>query len=162
MSKLIKYRKEFTPRPGENIWDILWELQDTDFLPYLKHMAGTKVVINIESAEITAEKMRMYAYYQKVVLSVAMVCFTDMGWEGIDKNRADEMLKDECAQEPIFNKSGEKRLIREDKKHMTKDRLIKYINDCILFLEENGYRVPESEEYKNRMITGIAGFKTLK
>ena len=163
MSKLIKYRKEFTPTSGHNIWDVLWELQDTDFLPYLRQMAGTRVVMNIESVEVKAEKERMYAYYQKVVLSVAMVFFTDMGWEMIDKNKADEMLKDQCAQEPVFNhKTGEKKLIREDKKYMSKDRLIKYINDCILFLEENGYKVPESEEYKNKLITGRDGFKTIK
>lgn len=162
-SKLINYKKTFTPpKDAINLRDLVTELLDSDFVDYLRHMKGTSIDMSIEPSELSSEKMKMYAYYSKVILSVAMVAFTDMGWELIDKNKADEMLKDQCAAEPIFNPvTGEKRILRENKAKMPKDRLTKYITDCILFLEELGYRVPEAEEYKNKLITGMSGFNSV-
>ena len=159
----ISYKKTFTPRKGYSIKEALAELNDTDFLKYLMQMEGKILSLSLEPKSVKSEKQRMYAYYQKVVLGIAVIFFTDMGWEAMDKNKADEMLKDQCACIPIYNsKTDQKKIVREEKSRMPKDRLRKYIVDCIFFLEENGYKVPESGEYINKQRTGMDGFKEIK
>lgn len=163
MSKLITYKKEFIPQKGYSIKDMLSPLEDTDFPKYLTQMRGVPLSITLEPTAVKSEKLRMYAYYEKVVLGIAILMFTDLGWEMMDKNKADEFLKEQCATIPVYNsKTDEKTLVKELKSRMPKERLSKFITDCILFLEENGYRVPESEEYKAYLKTGERGFSSVK
>lgn len=164
MSKLITYRKVFSPRKGENFRDIAYELVNSeDFIKYLKHMTDTPLAITIEPASVKSEKEQMYAYYQKVILSVAIDFFTDQGWERIDKDIADELLKTYTAKDYVINlKTGEKTQYLRPKRRMPKAELSQYINQCIIFLESNGYKVPESADYKITLATGISGWSTTK
>jgi hypothetical protein len=161
---LTKYKKTFTPpKEAVNLRDLISGLLAGDFIEYLMAMRGTAIDLSIQPSAITSEKLKMYAYYQKVILSVAIECFTDIGWEGVDEVSADEILKTQVAKEFIHNPlTGEEMMFVEPKAKMTKDRLIKYINDCILFLESLGWRVPESDEYKAKMLTGVSGFESVK
>ena len=106
----------------------------------------------------------MYAYYHRVILSVAMLKYTDDGWDSVDKVKADYFLKSECGKELIYNsKTDTESIYLLDKKSMNKDRLRKYILDCVNFLDkECGYKVPESAEYLAEMKTGIKGLKSLR
>ena len=105
----------------------------------------------------------MYAYYHKVILPVAMEVYSNDGWESVDKIKADYLLKAECAKEPLYNpKTDEESIYMLDKSSMNKDRLRKYIIDCVTFLEqEKGMRVPDSESYLFELSTGYRG-KSMK
>lgn len=163
MSKLTSYRKVFTPQKGPNLRDNLSELLNSDFGKYIKHMEGTPVSLSIEPASLTSEKEQMYAYYQKVVLSIARDFFYDQGFEGMDKYKADELLKTHTAKDYMVNtKTGEKIPYLKPKKRMPKEELRRHIESCIHFLAEYGYEVPESFEYKVKSETGIGGFQELK
>jgi len=164
MSKILSYKKVFSPRKGENLRDVAWELiHNTDFLDYLKHMAGESLSLSIEPSVIKSEKEQMYAYYQKVILSVAIQFFTDQGWERMDKDIADELLKTYTAKDYVVNlKTGEKTIHLKPKRRMPKAELSNYINSVIVFLESNGYKVPESDSYKNKLITGLDGWEKTK
>lgn len=160
-SKTISYTTKFTPRQAINLRDILIDLYGNEtFLKYLTLMQGTELSIVIEPTVLKAEKEQMYAYYHKVVCSVAMTLFTDMGWESVDKYKADEILKTQCAKDFLINlKTGEQVPFLEPKSRMTKDRFRKYLTDCIHFIESHGYEVPDSVEYKVEQLTGLTGFK---
>jgi len=161
---LTKYKKTFTPpKEAVNLRDLIQGLIAGDFIEYLMAMRGTSIDLSIQPSAITAEKLKMYAYYQQVILSVAIDCFTDLGWEGIDEVSADELLKTQVAKEFVLNtKTGEQMIFLEPKRKMTKARLIKFINDCIVFLESLGHRVPEAGEYKTKLLTGVSGFESVK
>lgn len=136
-------------------------MTNPDFHNYLKKYEGEELEIHISPAVKTAEKERMYAFYHKVVLGVAMQVFSDDGWESVDKVKADYLLKAECAKAPLYNTiTGEVDVYLEDKAAMTKERLYKYISDCITFLEvERGAKVPDSSSFLNG---DQSGFKSVR
>jgi len=164
MSKLISYRKSFKVGKGANLRDLLFNLiHNSDFEKYLRHMQGEEVVVSFEPAANKTEKEQLYAYYQKVVLSVAVQFFLDMGWNGMDRDTADNELKKLLSKDFIVNaETGEKITKVKGKSKMPKKELWQYIYNVIMFLEEQGYSVPESGDYKNKALTGIDGFKTDK
>ena len=125
-----------------------------DWADYLIHNQGVPLIFEIKPQTKRNEKQAMYAYYHKVVLGVAMESFTHAGYEMMDKVKADHLLKTQCAQ-AIIIKDGEEIPYLEDKSKMTKDRLHKYITDCIHFLVEYmDARVPDSEAYINKQKYG--------
>lgn len=164
MAKITKYQKKFIPREGYNLRDVAFELIDnTDFLKYLQYMKGKSITLSMEPTALKSEKDQMYAYYQKVILSVAIAFFLDQGWERVDKDNADDWLKKYTSQDFVINKvTGEKESFTKNKSRMTKDELRIYITQCIIFLEQNGYPVPESGEYKSELLTGMKGWKAVK
>lgn len=129
----------------------------TDFNRFLLEHRGKDMVMTLSPTAKTSEKERMYAFYHKVVLGIAVEVFTDMGWESVDKVKADYMLKAECAKGIMFNKkTGEEDIYLEDKQSMTKERLHKYISDCIHFLEtEAGVRVPDGSGFRREDSEGF-------
>lgn len=142
---------QFTVREGFRLSDQLSDLiQNRDFKNYLKSQEGKVLSMSLIPAVKQSEKDQLYAYYHRVVLGVAMQCFSDDGWVGVDKVKADYMLKAECAKSIIYNsKTGEEDIYLEDKKDMNKERLYKYVSDCINFLEmERGYKVPDSQSFR--------------
>lgn len=103
----------------------------------------------------TSPKLRMYAFYHKVILHCAVIGYTYRGWSGIDKVKADYLLRAEFAKDYIQKPDGEYQVIMMDKRGMTKVRLHKYMSDCIFFIEEDlQQRVPDSEAYKLSRDTG--------
>lgn len=154
----------FTPKKGYNLRDVMFDLiEDSDFLRYLQEMSETQLTMEIKPTSKRSEKELMYAYYHKVVLGAAMEAFSNDGWESMDKVKADYMLKAELAKDVMYNaKEDKEEYFLEDKSKMSKKRLGKFINDCILFLEiEKGVNVPESDEYKHFNSSGMMGFKTI-
>jgi hypothetical protein len=160
----ITYKKDFFPRQGRSAGEMIKELTDSDaFYSYLLKQVDKELSITIELKEKKSEKDRMYAYYHKVVLGVARIMFTDDGWENVDKYKADELLKCACAKDFVTNGiTGEKLVYLEPKSGMNKERMVKYITDCIHFLESNGYEVPESQTFIIESQTGIKGFTKVK
>tara|TARA_R110000803_G_scaffold85381_2_gene151742 strand:+ start:403 stop:900 length:498 start_codon:yes stop_codon:yes gene_type:complete len=155
----------FKPRISPNLRDMLYDLvEQKDFIDYIQESAykSSELILDLKVANRRNEKQMMYAYYHKVILSSAIRGFSDLGYEAMDKVKADYLLKAECAKDVMYNSKTDSEVIfLEDKAAMNKDRLLKFITDCIHFIEiELGVRVPDADEYKNMMTTGISGFKS--
>ena len=153
----MKTNLTFTPGKGLNLRDKLGDLvHNQDFMDYLTEMADTELYVEIKPKAKLSEKQMMYNYYHKVILGVAMEAFTNLGWEDMDKIKADHVLKAQCACGTMVQ-NGEEHVYLEDKSRMPKKRLSKYLNDCILFLEKDlNCRVPESGPYKDKERFGHA------
>lgn len=151
MSRLSEAIFYFRPKVGIFGRDIISDLLvHEDFLKFCKQYPDSEIQINCKLKSDKFDKASMYEYYHKVILSVAIMCFTDQGWSPVDKVKADYLLKNECAKIELFNpKTGELIIHTEDKANMNKDQLHKYMNDCILFLTEEGYTVPEAIRITN-------------
>lgn len=123
---------------------------------------GEIIVAHYKPMAKTGEKMRMYAFYHSVMLECAMIGFTYIGYEGIDKVKADYLLRAEFAKDFIVRPDGSTQVIMLDKRNMTKARLLKYLQDCIMFIEsELQQNIPDSSEYKLKKLTG-RDFKEVK
>jgi hypothetical protein len=158
MEAIFKFRPQVSSIPIHRCHGLI---SNPDFQKYLQKYEGEELELHLSPAVKTAEKERMYAFYHKVVLGVAMRVFTDDGWESVDKVKADYLLKAECAKAPLYNtKTGEVDVYLEDKASMTKERLYKYISDCITFLEvERGAKVPDSVSF---LSGDQSGFKSVR
>lgn len=109
---------------------------------------GENIIVQLNVEAKSSEKLRMFAYYYGPVLECAMIGYTMQGWQGVDKVVADYKLRAEFAKDYIRNPAGEYEpyLIRASK--MTKARLLKFIEDCLLFIEQDlGQKTPDSESY---------------
>jgi hypothetical protein len=151
----------FTPKQSPNLRDKLSDLiSNEDFIKYLTENHGVEIKVSMKPRAKDSDKVQMYAYYHGPLLDVAVNMFTDMGYECMDKIKADYLLKSECAVSTMV-KDGEEMPYLEDKAAMDKKRLLKYIGDCIFFLESHGYTTPDSDTYKN-MIQYGRSYKTAK
>lgn len=135
-----------------------------DFYKFLSENIEQELRISIIKSNEISKKQQMFDYYHKVVLAVAIQVFSNEGWEGMDKVKADHFLKEHCAKGLIYNyKLDREEIYFEEKSKMSNKRLHKFITDCIIFLEvEKGAKVPDSESYKFEQQTGLSGFKTIK
>jgi hypothetical protein len=156
---------EFTPKDSFSSKEMIEDLSNQkDFQEYVRHYVGTRLKVDISPTSILSEKERLYSYYHKVVLSVAMQAYSEDGWESMDKTKTDYFLKAECGKDIVYNaKTRKEEIYLLDKSKMNKDRLRKFVYDCIIFLEtEKGVRVPDSESYKFELQSGISGFQSTK
>jgi len=134
-----------------------------DFQDFLRHNIGKSITATFKLSQSIPEKQRMYDFYHRVVLGVAMQVYTDLGWESMDKVKADYLLKAECGKGIMYNPvTEEEEVYLLDKSRMNKDRLRKYLTDCITYLEvEMGAIVPDSSSYKMELRSGISGFQSI-
>lgn len=113
---------------------------------YLQRLSGYEgksknVIITVEL--VGEGKAKMLAYYHAVILDVARTMLRDMG-NFVDEEGADLTLKTLFASEVVINPfSGKEEKVLLSKADMNFKRLNEYLNDCINFLEEHGYPVPE-------------------
>lgn len=120
-----------------------------------RHFEGKELVAEFKSVPKKGEKIKMYAYYHSTVLTCAVTGYGDAGYEGVDKVKADFMLRAEFAKDFVVGPNKEHIPIVSDKKDMNKERLLKFLVDCIHFIENDlGVIVPDSQEYKMQIITG--------
>lgn len=132
-----------------------------DLTGFLMEHPEEVLLVHIELEAQTSAKMRMYAYYYRVILPCAVIGYTTAGYEGIDNVHADYLLRAEFAKDYI-KKGNDYVPIVLDKRNMTKPRLHKYMSDCIFFIENQlQQRVPDSEEYKINKQHG-GNFQTVK
>jgi hypothetical protein len=148
-----------------NISDMLRNLStQSDVYDFLFENQENELKVEFSAKISKSNKQEMYDYYHKVVLAVAIQVYTNEGWESMDKVKADCFLKNECAKGLVYNyKLDRTEIYIEEKSKMPKQRLHKFISDCIIFLEvEKGARVPDSESYKIDKETGLSGFTKIK
>jgi hypothetical protein len=114
-----------------------------------------ELLVYLKPAAKGSEKMKLYAFYHVNVLQCAVMGYTYAGYPGIDAVKADYLLRAEFAKDFIQKPDGTYIPVMLDKRGMTKARLLKYVTDCIFFIEtELQQRVPESEEWKLKVKTG--------
>ena len=155
----MKATFSFTPRTGYNMNDRLYELfNNSDFRDYIELMAknSSRLHMELKPAAVMTEKMKLYAFYQGPLLDCAVMAYEEAGWEQMDKVKADYMLKKECAKDIMFNKDGQQEYFLIDKSNMNKERLRKFVSDCLYHLEFDldFSNVPDSEQYKMYKKTG--------
>lgn len=120
-----------------------------DLEKYSLHSDGEEVIVSIKPLAKTGQKIRMYSFYHGPLLDCAVMGFSRQGYEGVDKVKADYLLRAEFAKDFLLKPNGEAIPIMLDKRQMTKDRLNKFLTDCLFFIEtELEMTVPDSEEYK--------------
>lgn len=133
-----------------------------DLEKYCSMHEGEDLIISIKPFAKTGAKMRMYAFYHGPLLDCAVIGFSRQGYEGVDKVKADYLLRAEFAKDFLLKPNGEAIPIMLDKRQMTKDRLTKFITDCLFYIETNlEMTVPDAEEYKANKGTN-RNFKRIK
>jgi hypothetical protein len=127
----------------------------SDLEKYIIEHAGEKLFVHIEPMAQVSEKIKMFAYYHRVILHCAVIGYTAAGWEGIDSVKADFLLRAELAKDHAKDPKGEWIPTILDKRSMTKARLHKFLEDCIFFIENTlQQNIPNSEDYKLFKETG--------
>ena len=121
-----------------------------DARDYLLEKEGVPQYITMQDADKISKKLKMYNYLYKVVYPAAVNAFRHHGYEGANTAWVDHKLKSWFAMKSLETKEGETdEYYPEDKGSMSKDRLHKYLSDCIFFVEkELDCRVPDATEYK--------------
>lgn len=129
---------------------------------YAQMNEGEDLIINMKPMAKTGQKVRMYAFYHGPLLDCAMLGYIRQGYEGLDKVKVDYLLRAEFAKDFLVKPNGEAIPIMLDKRQMTKDRLFKFITDCLFFIEtELEMEVPDSQEYLINKSTS-RNFKRIK
>lgn len=131
-----------------------WEYHVSEIFVTPKNIK--KVMDFFEGTEKQGDKEKLYSYYHKVVLRQhAVRAFRNIGYVGEDEVVIDYRLRSMFAKIHLKKPDGDYDIALEDKKHMTKDRLLRFVVDVIFFLEtEMGEIVSDSEEYKIWKATG--------
>lgn len=128
---------------------------------YLHQFDGKRVVIRIDEEIKLGDKQKMYNYYYKAIVPATIEALRHDGWTGIDEVAADEYLKSACAKKIVVNeKTNQEMSVLLDKRKMGKERLSKFITDCLFLLEErHNTRVMGSEEFKVQQQYGAGARK---
>jgi hypothetical protein len=160
----MSYIFTFTPKESFNSKEMMENLSSQkDVQTLMKGSIGEELTVEFKLSAKISKKAKMYNFYHRVILGVAMECFTNDGWESVDKVKADYLLKAECGKGIMYNsKTDEEEIYLLDKARMNNNRLHKYLTDCITFLEvEKKYKVPDSASFVAEMQTGIKGFRSV-
>lgn len=147
----------FTAKNGKPIWHNIY-----DFERFLMENEGMELYVTFKQANKLSEKWKMYNFYHGVILNCAIVGYTKAGYSGIDKVKADYLLRAEFAKDFIVGPGGKTTVIMIDKSTMSKSRLLKLLQDSIQFIEEDlQMEVPDSNEWKAYKASG-KNFTTVK
>mgnify|MGYP006921356593 CR=1 FL=1 len=120
-----------------------------DVRKYCIEHSDEDLLVHIQPLAKTAPKLKMYAFYYVNILECAVIGYTNAGYEGVDKVTADYLLRAQFAKDYIRKPDGTYEPIMLDKRNMSKARLLKLLQDSIMFIENDlGIEVADSEEYK--------------
>lgn len=147
-----------TPKDGKLIWHNVYDLER-----FCTENEAIELTINMKQTSKLSEKIRMFSFLFGPLLECAVIGYTKAGYEGMDKVKARFKLQAELAKGEIYNsKTGKTEIYLLELSTMPKSRLLKFIQDCIFFLEaELQMEVPDSDAYKLKMLTG-RDMKTVK
>lgn len=137
-----------TPLNGAHNWSNFKELRE-----FLVENEGIELQWRVNPVAKTSEKMRMYNFLFGPVMEYAVKGFTDAGESGIDKVEARYKIQAMFAKAERINKNKTSIYLLDFSK-MNKERLHKFIQDAIFFIEEElGQRIPDSDRYKQTKLT---------
>lgn len=139
------------------VWHNIYDLER-----FLMENEGMELYWTCTQANKLSEKWKMYCFYHGPLLACAVIGYTNAGYSGIDKVKADYLLRAEFAKDFILKPDGSTQVIMLDKSGMNKGRLLKLLQDSIHYLEEEfGQECPDSEEWKIKKLTG-KNYKKIK
>lgn len=148
---------KFTPKDGKAMYHNVY-----DYERFLKENEGIELYTTFKQTNKLSEKWKMYNFYHGVLLHCAIIGYTRAGYSGIDKVKADYLLRAEFAKDFIIGPGGKQTVIMIDKSTMSKSRLLKLLQDTIQFIEEElQMEVPDSNEWKAYKASG-KNFTTVK
>ena len=138
-----------TPKRGRLIFDNLIDLE-----AYCIENDGIDLTVSIKHASKTSQKQKMYNFLHGPVLDYAVMAYTRAGYGLMDKVKALYKLKAEFGKDVMFNtKTGQEEYFLIELSRASKARLLKFIQDCIFYLEsELDQRIPDSQEYKEMIL----------
>lgn len=148
-----------TPKNGKPIFDNRYDSER-----FFLEKEGISLICEIREESKLSEKQKMFNYLFGPLAKCAARGWTFAGWEGVDPVKAIYMLQAEFAKEQSYNKiTKEIKVTPESLAGMSKSRLLKFITDCIYFLEiELKQTVPDSAEYKAMKGDGFMSVKHTK
>lgn len=117
---------------------------------------GIELDISVKHAAKLSEKMRMYRFLFGPLMDSAVRGYGRQGWESMDKVKARYKLQAEFCKEEMYNsKTSKIEVYLLDLSSMPKARLLKFIQDCMFYIEQElETEVPDSEEWKAKQLTG--------
>lgn len=133
------------PQQGKLVFLNIYDLER-----YCMENDGIELHISIKHASKLSEKMRMFAYLFGPLMDTAVRGFTRQGWVGMDKVKARYELQSMFCKEEMYNAlTGETKVYLIELSSMPKARLLKFIQDIIIFMEQElEVEAPDSETYK--------------
>jgi len=160
----MSYIFTFVPKESFNSKEMMEGLSSQkDVQVLMTGSIGQEMTVEMKRSVSIPEKQKLYSFYHRVILSVAMEYYRACGYHEADKVFCDYMLKAQCGKDIMYNhKTGEEEVFLLDKSRMNKKRLHQFVTDCISFLEiDCGYIVPDSASFVAEIQTGIKGFKSI-
>lgn len=148
----------FIPRNGKPVWNNPFDMER-----YCLQNEGVDTTASFKASAKLSEKMKMYKFLFGPLMDSAVRGYARQGWDGIDKAKARYMLQAEFAKEEFYNsKTGQIVITIIDLSSMSKARLLKFLQDCIYYIEtELETETPDSEGWKMKKITG-KDYQTVK
>lgn len=124
---------------------------------------GKELTVTLKETVKHSPKQLLYNYYMGVLIPLTVRALTVDGFEMVDEFAADHYLKSVCAKAVLYNPTEKTEMVYLlEKKAMTKERLRKFVSDCVWLLEErHGVIAPDAQEYKMLKETG-SKFKSTK
>ena len=159
----MSYIFTFTPKESFNSKEMMEELSSQkDVQTLLTGWKDKEVTVEMKLSVSVPEKQKLYSFYHRVILGIAMEYYRACGYHEADKVFCDYQLKAQCGKDIMYNhKTGEEEVFLLDKSRMNKKRLHQFVTDCISFLEiDCGYIVPDSASFIAEIQTGMKGFKS--
>lgn len=156
---------EFTIKEGFQTKEKISELYNNeDFRNFIISNQGKSMVASLRVKSSFSEKELLYNYYYGPVLAVVIRILEKLGWEAMNKYKADLLMKKMFLCDKIVNNStGETEIIPEEKKKITKLRFHKFVYDVLMWLEiEHGETPPDAAEWKAKILTGTEMKKVSK
>jgi hypothetical protein len=146
-----------TSKNGSFLWHNIYDLER-----FMMENEGLELYVTFKQANKLSEKWKMYNFWHGPLLACAVIAFTRAGYDGVDKVKADYILRAEFAKDFILGPNGKQTVIMLDKSGMSKGRLLKLLQDAIYWLEsEFQQETPDSQEWKAYKATGKE-FTTVK
>jgi hypothetical protein len=117
---------------------------------------GVELDVTMKPSIKVAEKIKMYNYLHGPIADAASRGYSKAGWVGVDRVKAIYLLKAELAKDFVVNqKTGETTVVIIDLKEMNKERLLKFVQDSLYFIElELQEEAPDAAEWKQYKISG--------
>jgi len=136
------------PRENADFREILRPLfKQEDFRKYILDNVGNELIFTIDRSADKNEKIRMYSYFNGVVVPAYVKVKQDIG-ELISKADAILELKIMFLRDVYVDSKGEEHVYVKSQSDLTKPEYVLFLQQVLMYLEvEYGMLPPDSERY---------------
>ncbi len=149
-----------TNRAGKIIYN-----NPQDYEGYCTQYPDMEVTVHIKPIVKDSEKIRLYKFYESVIVKATTKALIDEGWENITDAFSDSYLKNAVSKKVVHNRiTGEVSYELPEKKKMTKAELTAHVAGSIRLLEtRHSCPIMDSQSYLENRKTGfVRNFKKIK